>query len=315
MCGLVHYQLGIVASIGAIALTAVTFLTERASRVHSRKLTAETGIRSAMLEGNRQNNELAAAMGMGAALAGRWTALNDRYAATMRKSSDVIGGFGSFSKALRLLLQSAMLGLGAYLVIRQEMTAVVLMIAASTIMSRGLAPIELAIANWRGFVGARDSIRRLSETLSRLVVKDNATELPRPSRSLEVATFGCPHRTGGPCWLRALSSSWRRGRCWASSDPVARAKHRLRVPSSGSGRRSGERFALTAPRWISGVRKHWVATSVTCPDERAVRRHDCGKYCPHERNGRFCCHISRRPACWCTRHDRPAARRLRHPHR
>jgi ATP-binding cassette subfamily C protein len=125
-------------------------------------------------------------MGMGAALAGRWTALNDRYAATMRKSSDVIGGFGSFSKALRLLLQSAMLGLGAYLVIRQEMTAGA-MIAASTIMSRGLAPIELAIANWRGFVGARDSIRRLSETLSRLVVKDNATELPRPSRSLEVA--------------------------------------------------------------------------------------------------------------------------------
>jgi PrtD family type I secretion system ABC transporter len=186
MCGLVHYQLGIVASIGAIALTAVTFLTERASRVHSRKLTAETGIRSAMLEGNRQNNESAAAMGMGAALAGRWTALNDRYAATMRKSSDVIGGFGSFSKALRLLLQSAMLGLGAYLVIRQEMTAGA-MIAASTIMSRGLAPIELAIANWRGFVGARDSIRRLSETLSRLVVKDNVTELPRPSRSLEVA--------------------------------------------------------------------------------------------------------------------------------
>ena len=65
MCALVHYQLGIVASIGAIALTAVTFLTERASRVHSRELTAETGIRSAMLEGNRQNNEFGSRNGYG----------------------------------------------------------------------------------------------------------------------------------------------------------------------------------------------------------------------------------------------------------
>jgi ATP-binding cassette, subfamily C, type I secretion system permease/ATPase len=186
MCALVHPLLGIVAGIGALSLTAVTYLTERASRVHSRNLTAEIGIRSAMLEGNRQNHESAAAMGMGATLGERWIALNDRYVETLRKSTDVVGGFGSLSKALRMLLQSAMLGLGAYLVIRQEMSGGA-MIAASTIMGRGLAPIELAIANWRGFVGARDSVRRLSETLSRQPVKNTATELPRPSRSLEVA--------------------------------------------------------------------------------------------------------------------------------
>jgi len=186
MCAFVHYQLGILASIGALSLIGVTFLTERASRVHSRNLTAEIAMRSAALEADRQNNESAAAMGMGAALSGRWTALNDRYVATMRKSTDVVGGFGSFSKALRLLLQSAMLGFGAYLVIRQELSGGA-MIAVSTLMGRGLAPIELAIANWRGFVGARDSRRRLSDTLSRLPVKTDATELPRPSRSLDVA--------------------------------------------------------------------------------------------------------------------------------
>src|SRR5262249_42436971 len=123
MCALVHYQLGILASIGAFLLTGVTFLTERASRVLSRNLTAETGMRSAMLEGNRQNNESAAAMGMGAALAGRWTALNDRYAATMRKSSDVIGGFGSFSKTLRPLFPSAMPGVWASLCLPQTIGA------------------------------------------------------------------------------------------------------------------------------------------------------------------------------------------------
>jgi ATP-binding cassette subfamily C protein len=186
MCALIHQELGILATVGALLLIGVTFLTERASRVHSRKLTAEVGVRSAMLEADRHNNESVAAMGMGATIADRWNAVNDRYVTTIRESSDVIGGFGSFSKALRLLLQSAMLGLGAYLVIRQEMSAGA-MIAASTIMSRGLAPIEMAIANWRGFVGARDSIRRLTETLNRLPVKNTATELPRPSRNLEVA--------------------------------------------------------------------------------------------------------------------------------
>ena len=64
-------------------------------------------------------------------------------------------------------MQSAILGLGAYLVIRQELTAGA-MIAASIMMGRALAPIETAIANWRGFIGARESVRRLSETLTRL---------------------------------------------------------------------------------------------------------------------------------------------------
>ncbi len=60
-------------------------------------------------------------------------------------------------------MQSAILGLGAYLVIAQEMTAGA-MIAASIMMGRALAPIEIAIANWRAFIAARDSIKRLSDT-------------------------------------------------------------------------------------------------------------------------------------------------------
>jgi ATP-binding cassette subfamily C protein len=79
-----------------------------------------------------------------------------------------------------------MLGLGAYLVIRQELTAGS-MIAASIMMGRALAPIDTAIANWRGFVGARDSIRRLSDTLSRLPRMTATTKLPKPSQSLDVA--------------------------------------------------------------------------------------------------------------------------------
>jgi ATP-binding cassette subfamily C protein len=86
---------------------------------------------------------------------------------------------------MRLLLQSMMLGLGAYLVIRQELTAGA-MIAASIMMTRALAPIEVAIANWRGFVNARQSIVRLSDALTRAQVRKSATALPKPGRDLQV---------------------------------------------------------------------------------------------------------------------------------
>src|SRR6478609_7542486 len=93
------------------------------------------------------------AMGMAGALAQRWAGINSRYIAATASLSDVAGGFGSASKVLRLLLQSVILGLGAYLVIRQELTAGA-MIAASIMMGRALAPIETAIANWRAFIAA-----------------------------------------------------------------------------------------------------------------------------------------------------------------
>src|SRR5262249_30757122 len=89
------------------------------------------------------------------------------------------------SKVLRLLLQSIILGLDASLVIRQELSAGA-MIAASIMMGRALAPIETAIANWRAFVAARQSIARLSDALARAEPKSAPTALPKPARSLEV---------------------------------------------------------------------------------------------------------------------------------
>src|SRR2546430_17298462 len=124
-------------------------------------------------------------MGMAGALAQRWAQVNSRYIAATGRLSDVAGSLGSISKVLRLLLQSVILGLGAYLVIQQEMSAGA-MVAASIMMGRALAPIETAIANWRAFVAARQSITRLSEALTRAAPRRAATALPKPARSLEV---------------------------------------------------------------------------------------------------------------------------------
>jgi PrtD family type I secretion system ABC transporter len=185
ICFLIHPWLGLAATAGAIALVTMTLLTERASRAPARAAAQDAGGRSIMMEAQRRSSETIMAMGMAGTLAQRWTALNNRYIAAVGRLSDVAGSFGSVSKVLRLLLQSVILGLGAYLVIRQEMTAGA-MIAASIMMGRALAPIETAIANWRAFVAARQSIARLSEALTRAAPKRAATALPKPARSLDV---------------------------------------------------------------------------------------------------------------------------------
>jgi ATP-binding cassette subfamily C protein len=185
VCFLIHPWLGLVSMAGGIALFTMTFLTERASRAPARVVAEDGGIRSVALEANRRNSESIIVMGMAPALTERWARINDHYISAIARVSDVGGSYTSVSKVLRLLLQSAILGLGAYLVIRQELTAGA-MIAASIMMGRALAPIETAIANWRGFIAARQSIVGLSRALSRSQGRAAVTTLPRPTRSVEM---------------------------------------------------------------------------------------------------------------------------------
>jgi ATP-binding cassette subfamily C protein len=186
ICFLIHPVLGLVSLFGAALLFLVTVLTERTSREPSRLLTIGAGLRSAMIDTDCRNSETAMAMGMSRTLGARWAKTNTSYIAAVGRSSDVASGFGSLSKAIRLLLQSAILGIGAYLVIRQELTAGA-MIAASIMMGRALAPIETAIANWRGFIAARQSTRRLSEVLTRILPPVKTVELPKPRTSIDVS--------------------------------------------------------------------------------------------------------------------------------
>ena len=186
VCFLIHPLLGLVATAGGIILFTMTLLTERASREPARDVAREGGWRAVQVEADRRNSETVMAMGMAEALGKRWQDVNQRYADAVGRAADAVSGYSSISKILRLLLQSVMLGFGAYLVIIHELTAGA-MIAASIMMGRALAPIETAIANWRAFVAARQSVKRLSEALTRVQSAPTAaTELPRPSRSLDV---------------------------------------------------------------------------------------------------------------------------------
>ena len=185
ICYLIHPWLGWLSLAGALLLLVITIRTERVSREPSSTLAKDGGLRSALVEADRRNSETVVAMGMGSALAQRWSAVNERYLGAVQRSADVSGTYGSITKVIRLMLQSAILGLGAYLVIKNELTAGG-MIAASIMMGRALAPIETAIANWRSFVSARQSVRRLSDTLARIGQQTAQTDLPEPVQSLDV---------------------------------------------------------------------------------------------------------------------------------
>jgi ATP-binding cassette subfamily C protein len=111
--------------------------------------------------------------------------MNVKYLEAQQRASDVGGGLGAISKVLRMALQSAMLGIGAYLVIYQEATGGII-IAGSIIAARALAPVDLAIAHWRSFVGARQSWRRLKDLLTLFPAQTQHLTLPKPVSSFAV---------------------------------------------------------------------------------------------------------------------------------
>jgi ABC-type protease/lipase transport system fused ATPase/permease subunit len=124
-------------------------------------------------------------MGMRRQAALRWREFNQRYLAALEAASDVASGLGGMSKIFRAFLQSLVLAVGAYLVINQESTAGII-IAGSILTARALAPVELAITNWKGFVGARQSGQRLDQLLKLLPKEEEPLALPPPTDVLTV---------------------------------------------------------------------------------------------------------------------------------
>jgi ATP-binding cassette subfamily C protein len=183
ICFLFHAWIGIAALVGALLLVSLTLITEFKTKGPARETVALGQKRNALAEASRRNAEVLQAMGMRGRMGAIWGEANDRYMTSQQRTSDVAGGLGAVSKVVRMALQSAVLGIGAYLVIHQQVTAGAI-IASSILTARALAPVELAIANWKGFVTARQSWRRLSDLLAALPSEDDRTRLPAPVRSL-----------------------------------------------------------------------------------------------------------------------------------
>jgi ATP-binding cassette subfamily C protein len=185
ICFAFHFLIGVTALAGAIILVILTILTEFMTRKPAREAMGLAARRNDLAAASRRNAEVLVAMGMSGRLTKRWSVTNADYLAGNQRTSDVAGGLGATAKVMRMTLQSAVLGVGAYLVIHQEATAGVI-IAGSILSARALAPVDLAIAHWKGFVAARQSWHRLNRLLGSLPAQGAPTRLQAPSRRLSV---------------------------------------------------------------------------------------------------------------------------------
>ena len=185
ICFAFHPLIGFAALAGAIILIVLTLLTEILMRAPARAATEAAVARNGLAEASRRNAEALVAMGMAGHIAARWSEANRQYMRSQQEASDLGGGLGAISKVLRMMLQSGVLAVGAYLVIHQEASAGII-IAASILSARALAPVDLAIANWKGFVAARQSWQRLNRLLTMSPARLTPMQLQTPVHRLTV---------------------------------------------------------------------------------------------------------------------------------
>jgi len=157
---LFHWQLGMLAVAGAAVLLALALV----NHARNREPAGTASVHAARAEGFersvRSGAEAVRALGMMGAASVRWQARRGRALAAQVAAADIIGAYGSASKAIRFLLQSAMLAWGAWLAIEQQITPGMI-IAASIMLGRALAPIDQTIGQWRSFTRVFQAWRRL----------------------------------------------------------------------------------------------------------------------------------------------------------
>src|SRR5215831_2536329 len=183
---LFHPAIGFAATLGAASIIAVTLATERHARGPTRATMETSAHRQVLADATRQNAEVIRALGMTGRFTERWLRSNDRFLEISIRAMDAHANLGSGAKVLRYILQSAMLGIGAYLVVIDQASGGI-MIASSIMMGRALAPIEVALSSWKQLVAARQGIIRLRDIIKVTAQPRNPrVGLPRPRRMLTV---------------------------------------------------------------------------------------------------------------------------------
>jgi ATP-binding cassette, subfamily C, bacterial exporter for protease/lipase len=175
-----HPWLGWFSLVGAVILVVLALISDRVSRKPLAEANVAAVASNQYVNSNLRNAEVIEAMGMLPNLMRRWYMLQSRMLERQSFASDRAGTTVATTKFFRLSLQSGILGLGAYLVILGEATPGI-MIAASILMGRALAPIELLIGTWKGFVAAKTSYERLGEMLGQFPAREPGMSLPRPN--------------------------------------------------------------------------------------------------------------------------------------
>jgi PrtD family type I secretion system ABC transporter len=180
-----HPLFGVIATVGIALLFTLTWIDEKVTKPVLNRANDKFRESSRFLDSSLRNGEVVNAMNMGPAVGARWRRLNDEVLSLQALASNRAGTIMAFTKFLRYSLQIVMLAAGAYLIIDQHTTPGV-MIAATLIFGRALAPVELATMSWKALIDARAAYARLSGLLAGAEEDSSPVELPAPQGRLNV---------------------------------------------------------------------------------------------------------------------------------
>ena len=240
-----HPWLGWLALGGGVVLILITLINQSRSAEPLRDATRAAMLADRAASRLQSEAELVQSLGMQTRALDRWRALRSAALGDGIAAADRVGGYTTLTKTLRLFLQSAMLGLGAYLVLQGELTAGA-MIAGSILMGRALAPIELAIGQWQVVARARDGWQRLQALLSEERPEPARLPLPRPRAMLEVNQLSVVPPGATQATLRGVSFRVQPGQAVGVIGPSGAGKSTLAKALTGVWRPAGGQIRLDA---------------------------------------------------------------------
>ncbi len=238
-----HPWLGWLAVAGGVILVVVALLNQRNSESPLIRANAAGMQAERLAENLKSEAEAVQALGMAGAGFDRWQKARGLALGQGIEAADVTGVFGSISKVFRMFLQSAMLGLGALLVLRGELSSGA-MIAGSILMGRALAPIEQSVGSWPVVSRAREGHARLADLLSRTPVDPPRTALPRPRAILEAQNLSVVPPGESQPVLRSVNFRLEPGQAMGIIGPSGSGKSSLARALIGVWRPAGGKVRL-----------------------------------------------------------------------
>ncbi len=182
---LFHPMLGLVALLGALLLLGLTILNERLSRRSLEAMQTDARVAGRFVDQSISNAEVVGALGMVGNVTQDWREMSQKVLKSQLEANQIGSFLTSTTRFLRQILQVIMLAVGAWLTIEQLSTPGV-MIAATIILGRALAPVESLIAGWKSLVDARGAYERLSQVLASEAKAPELMDLPPPKGTLTV---------------------------------------------------------------------------------------------------------------------------------
>lgn len=221
-----HPLYGWVGVISAILLGVMAVINEKSTSKLLQEANKESSQANNAVSRTLSNAEVIESMGMLDRVSERWQKRQGKVVAWQAKASDKASVITSITKSFRIIVQSLILGLGAYLVIQQEITPG-LVIAGSILLGRALAPIDQMIGAWKGFVVARTQYHRLDDVLRKIPADRETMSLPAPKGQIRAENVSVAPPGSKTPVLSGLSFLAQPGEVWGILGPSAAGKSTL----------------------------------------------------------------------------------------